>query len=188
MKNGAYPYWYAPLTVLRRQGGSLGSIWKPGIWPTARDFSPAEAIFPQEYFVYYKGKWCTAGGKDPLFGHVDGFQIDPKIFKKDFNCLKGMEFIWDLFCDFFPYKSQNRQRRQAMPSWLKLRQHRTIASASLSRLFAPLPQFRKWEIHTVFLHFRNFELEQKSCLRLLAELCGAALIFLRSQWPPRLPF
>jgi len=42
-----------------------------------KDFSPAEAIFPQEYFVYYKGKWCTAGGKDPLFGHVDGFQIDP---------------------------------------------------------------------------------------------------------------
>ena len=31
------------------------------------------------------------------------------------------------------------------------------------------------ELHTVFLHFRNFELEQKSCLRLLAELCGAAL-------------
>ena len=57
----------------------------------------------------------------------------------------------------------------------KLRQHRAIASASLSRLFAPLPQFRKWEIHTVFLHFRNFELEQKSCLRLLAELCGVAL-------------
>mgnify|MGYP001663730275 FL=1 len=27
--------------------------------------------------MYYKGKWCTAGGKDPLFGHVDGFQIDP---------------------------------------------------------------------------------------------------------------
>ena len=35
--------------------------------------------------MYYKGKWCTAGGKDPLFGHVDGFQIGPKIFKKDFN-------------------------------------------------------------------------------------------------------
>ena len=29
--------------------------------------------------MYYKGKWCTAGGKDPLFGLVDGFQIDPKI-------------------------------------------------------------------------------------------------------------
>ena len=56
----------------------LGSIWKPEIWPTARDFSPDEAIFPQEYFVYYKGKWCTAGGKDPLFGLVDGFQIGPK--------------------------------------------------------------------------------------------------------------
>ena len=62
-----------------------------------------------------------------------------------------------------------------------LRQHRTIASASLSRLFAPLPQFRKWEIHTVFLHFWNFELEQKSCLRLLAELCGAALIARRAR-------
>ena len=23
-------------------------------------------------------KWCPAGGKDPLFGRVDGFQIDPK--------------------------------------------------------------------------------------------------------------
>ena len=62
-----------------------------------------------------------------------------------------------------------------------LGQHRAIASASLSRLFASLPQFRKWEIHTVFLHFRNFELEQKSCLRLLAELCGVALEELRSE-------
>ena len=33
-----------------------------------------------------------------------------KIFRKDFNCPKGKEFIWDLFCDFFPYKSQNWQR------------------------------------------------------------------------------
>ena len=38
--------------------------------------------------MYYKGKWCTAGGKDPLFGHVDGFQIGPKS-----NTL--------LFCDIF---------------------------------------------------------------------------------------
>ena len=53
-------------------------------------------------------------------------------------------------------------------------QYRTIASAILSRLFAPLPQFQKWEIHTVFLHFRNFELGQKFWLRLLAELCGVA--------------
>ena len=56
-----------------------------------------------------------------------------------------------------------------------LRQHRTIASASLRRLFAPLLQFEKREIHTVFLRFPNFELGQKSCLRLLAELRGAAL-------------
>ena len=32
--------------------------------------------------MYCKGKWCTAGGKDPLFGRVDGFQIDPN---KDVN-------------------------------------------------------------------------------------------------------
>ena len=56
-----------------------------------------------------------------------------------------------------------------------LRQHRTIASASLRRLFAPLLQFEKQEIHTGFLRFPNFELGQKSCLRLLAELRGAAL-------------
>jgi len=54
--------------------------------------------------------------------------------------------------------SERQEHRQR----LKLGQRRTIASASLSRLFAPLPQFRKWEIHTVFLHFRNFELEHKS--------------------------
>ncbi|MFQ9103226.1 MAG: hypothetical protein ACLR40_04625 [Oscillospiraceae bacterium] len=27
--------------------------------------------------MYCKEKWRTAGGKDPLFGHVDGFQIGP---------------------------------------------------------------------------------------------------------------
>ena len=57
-----------------------------------------------------------------------------------------------------------------------LRQHRTIASASLSRLFAPLLQFEKREIHTVFLRFPNFELGQKSWLSLLVKLCGVALI------------
>ncbi len=57
-----------------------------------------------------------------------------------------------------------------------LRQRCTIVPASLSRLFAPLLQFEKREIHTVFLRFPNFELGQKLCLRLLAELRGAALI------------
>ena len=27
--------------------------------------------------MYCKGKWCTADGKDPLFGRVAGFQIGP---------------------------------------------------------------------------------------------------------------
>ena len=69
---------------------------------------------------------------------------------------------------------------KARPSWCaffynKLRQRRTIVPASLSRLFAPLLQFEKWEIHTVFLHFSNFELGQKSWLSLLVKLCGVAL-------------
>ena len=38
-------------------------------------------------------------------------------------------------------------------------------------------------VHTVFLHFRNFELGQKFWLRLLAELCGAALILIRKASP-----
>ena len=56
--------------------------------------------------------------------------------------------------------------------------HRTIASASLRRLFAPLLPFKKAEIHTGFLRFPNFELGQKSCLRLLAELRGGAIVLL----------
>ena len=38
---------------------------------------PDEVIFLQEYFVYCKKKWRTADEKAPLFGCVDGFQIDP---------------------------------------------------------------------------------------------------------------
>jgi len=36
---------------------------------------------------------ASAGEKSLAVGHIPGFQIGPKIFKKDFNCLKGMEFI-----------------------------------------------------------------------------------------------
>ena len=36
----------------------------------------------QEYSAYCKKKWCTAGGKDPLFGRVDGFQIGPTFARK----------------------------------------------------------------------------------------------------------
>ena len=40
--------------------------------------------------MYCKGKWCTADGKDPLFGRVDGFQIDPKICYRFFPQGKDM--------------------------------------------------------------------------------------------------
>ncbi|HBK26524.1 MAG TPA: hypothetical protein DDY90_07395 [Clostridiales bacterium] len=60
-------------------------------------------------------------------------------------------------------------------SIVKKGQHRTIVSASLSRLFAPLLQLEKPEIHTVFFRFGDFELRQKSWLRLLAELGSVAL-------------
>ena len=49
--------------------------------------------------------------------------------------------------------------------------------AGLSRLFVPLLQLEKWEIHTVFLRFSTFELGQKSWLSLLVKLCGVALEF-----------
>jgi hypothetical protein len=41
---------------------------------------------------------------------------------------------------------------------------------------APLLQFEKPEIHTGFLRFPNFELGQRSYLRLLAEFRGTALL------------
>ena len=62
---------------------------------------------------------------------------------------------------------------------MNLGQHRAIVSASRSRLYAPLLQFEKREIHTVFLRFPNFELSQKSRLGLLAKLCGVALEYAR---------
>ena len=40
--------------------------------------------------MYYKGKWCTAGGKDPLFGHVDGFQIDPISWAAPHNSARSL--------------------------------------------------------------------------------------------------
>ena len=41
-----------------------------------------QAIFSQEYLLYFKEKWRGTAGKDLLFGHIDGFQIDPKYFQK----------------------------------------------------------------------------------------------------------
>jgi len=36
---------------------------------------PEEAIFPQEYSLYFKGKWRSTGQKEPLIGRFDSFQI-----------------------------------------------------------------------------------------------------------------
>ena len=44
--------------------------------------------------MYYKGKWCTAGGKDPLFGHVDGFQIDPNKMISSFYSAVPRQTAW----------------------------------------------------------------------------------------------
>ena len=38
-----------------------------------------QAILTQKYLVYFKEKWSRTAGKDPLLGHVDGFQIDPNL-------------------------------------------------------------------------------------------------------------
>ena len=45
-----------------------------------------QAIFSQEYLLYFKEKWRGTAGKDLLFGHIDGFQIDPSISLFDFLC------------------------------------------------------------------------------------------------------
>jgi len=52
--------------------------------------------------VYYKGKWCTAGGKDPLFGHVDGFQIGPKMLNSE------LSILMDYQCEIFRMLSRER--------------------------------------------------------------------------------
>ena len=57
---------------------------------------------------------------------------------------------------FFSLKNEKYSAAVASASWL------TDAAYPL-------------RVHTVFLHFSNFELEQKSWLSLLAELCGVAL-------------
>ena len=64
---------------------------------------------------------------------------------------------------------------QSDASEMKLRQHRTIASADFAGSFAPISQFEKLEIHTVFLRFPNFILEQNLSPKPLAELRGVAL-------------
>ena len=147
---------------------------------------------------------ASAGEKSLAVGHIPGFQIDPKerlppaIVLFLFAARRTAPLFYDrgqkrsitpdkIEGNRLPgYYRQHRKRHITRFDRLQ-GQHRAIASSSLSRLFAPLTQKKKWEIHTVFLHFRNFELGQKFWLRLLAELCGVAQGKLRSELCESIP-
>ena len=45
--------------------------------PAARNFRVGQAVFPQEYFVYCKGKRRSTARKDPPSGCVGSFQLHP---------------------------------------------------------------------------------------------------------------
>ena len=64
----------APFGQLKSLEKILGSIWKPGIWPTARDFPPDEAIFSQEYFVYCKENGAQQAEKTRCLGVLTVFR------------------------------------------------------------------------------------------------------------------
>ena len=61
------------------------------------------------------------------------------------------------------------------PRGVILGQHRTIGAAGFGGPFAPIVQYEKWKIHTVFPHFPYFRLGQNLPPNLLAPLCGVAL-------------
>ena len=68
--------------------------------------------------MYCKEKWRTAGGKDPLFGHVDGFQIDPKGNTAQFSKESQQKIMCKIkvskpeeYCMYFPVWK--------LPSWCK---------------------------------------------------------------------
>ena len=46
--------------------------------PAARDFFAGQSVFPQEYWMYFKGKRSRTAEKEPLIGYIVGFRIDPK--------------------------------------------------------------------------------------------------------------
>ena len=61
--------------------------------PNSGSFPSAVHHFPLQYTKYSRGKMASSGEKSLAVGHIPGFQIDPKIFRKEFNCPKGKEFI-----------------------------------------------------------------------------------------------
>ena len=70
--------------------------------PTARDFFDGQAIFPQEYWLYFKEKWSGTAEKEPLFGRVDSFQIGPRRIVANFRPFVKKKFR----CNFVTHISQ----------------------------------------------------------------------------------
>ena len=50
-----------------------------------------------------------------------------------------------------------------------------MGTAGFGGSFAPIVQYKKWEIHPVFPHFSYFRLCQNLAPNLLAPLCGVAI-------------
>jgi hypothetical protein len=42
--------------------------------PAARDFFAGQSVFPQEYWMYFKGKRSRTAEKEPLIGGIDVFR------------------------------------------------------------------------------------------------------------------
>ena len=55
-----------------------------------------------------------------------------------------------------------------------------MGAAGFGGSFVPTVQYEKWEIHKVFPHFSYFRLRQNLSPNLLAPLCGAALMQIKS--------
>ena len=129
----------------------------------ARDFFDVQAIFSQEYLVYFKEKWCRTAGKDPPLGHVDGFQIGPSIAKN--NCLvkRCKTLCGNICCYIWSFTSFPREPLNKSP-------------AADGGSFSPAVQFEKLEIHPVFLRFPNFHLVQNLSPSALVNLIRASLV------------
>ena len=52
---------------------------KTGEMTSSKGFFPEQAIFPQEYLLYFKGKWRGTGQKELLIGRFDSFQMHPYV-------------------------------------------------------------------------------------------------------------
>ena len=94
------------------------------------DFPPDEAIFLQEYSAYCKKKWCPAGGKDPLFGRVDGFQIDPNTNVTTILTFRTVKYN----IIFKGYSAECKKRGRPTPSPFRKTSYLTMFTVTLSVL------------------------------------------------------